>query len=123
MVGGAVQTQVDAKGDGRPRRILLAAVETDLQRSQRQHIYRDSICICDVSLTLFAGFDLSLSKILIDCCFDARAAILVESAEGAGQGNGLLFHAGRYTKAASVRAGASQSMQRRESRVDTQETA
>jgi len=79
VVGGAIEAQIDAQGDGRPGRVLLAAVEADLgavsmcRQSRRADTGR---------LALFAGFDLSFSKILSDCCLDARPLILTAFSAG-----------------------------------------
>ena len=79
VVGGAVETQVDAKGDRGPGRVLLAAVEADLGGSvstcdaSRRECGRDD---CGRLLALFAGFVFSFSKSLSDCCLDARPLML-----------------------------------------------
>lgn len=89
MVRGAVETEVDAEGDGRPCRILLAAVEADLA-VQAQSVYHECRYrdrnpsrrvksaiehVCRL-LALLAGLDFSFSKIFSDCCLVARALIL-----------------------------------------------
>lgn len=41
VVGGAVEAQVDAKGNGRPGRVLLSAVEADLESQWARVSFRD----------------------------------------------------------------------------------
>jgi hypothetical protein len=79
VVRGAVKTQVDAKGDRGPRWVVLATIEANLHTTKivsgerRPGEGRPK----DRALrTLFAGFDFNFSNILIDSCFDARAAIV-----------------------------------------------
>jgi hypothetical protein len=64
---GAVEAQVDTKGHRRPCRVLGAAVEADLVASVEG---QDA-----AKRTLFAGLDLSFSKILSDSAFVANAMV------------------------------------------------
>lgn len=61
VVGRAVKTKIDTKRDGRPGGILGTAVKTDLFRSQVSEGPVDRRT--RVVFTLFAGFNLSFSKI------------------------------------------------------------
>lgn len=94
VVRGAVETEVDAERNGGPGGILLAAVEADLLAqvavSTINALGGVSMSLA-ASLALLAGFDLSFSKILSDCCFEARPLILANSRRllaGGGRGRG-----------------------------------
>jgi hypothetical protein len=85
MVGGAVEAQVDAQGNRGPGRVLLAAVEANLASVCQYLFYCRARSqpheACGKkggggSLTLFADLDFNFSKILSDCCLDARPLIL-----------------------------------------------
>lgn len=77
MVGRAVEAQVDAERDRCPCRVLLAAVEANLRgasgvSSRLGGSSRRAVEGGREALTLLAGFVLSFSKILSDCCLVAR---------------------------------------------------
>lgn len=76
VIGGAVQTQVDAERHRRPCGILLSAVKAYLGRQWHALVLVSQVPSRPCSRTLLAGFVFSFSKILSDCCFDARALIL-----------------------------------------------
>lgn len=78
MVGRAVEAQVDAKGDRRPRRVLLATVKADLRNLPlaSREAWHGMISAAPPLPTLFAGFDLSLSKIFCDCSLLASGALI-----------------------------------------------
>ena len=82
VVGGAVEAEVDTKGNRRPRRVLLSAVKADLSPKTWSefpcpHVRRATL----VMRTLFACLVFSFSKIFSDCCFVARALILARGSD------------------------------------------
>lgn len=76
VVGGAVEAEVDAKGDRSPCWVLLAAVEADLLQGRAVSFLDLWEPLIAWAYTLLAGFALSFSKSLSDCCFVARPLIL-----------------------------------------------
>lgn len=102
VVRGAIEAEVDAEGDRRPCRVLLATVEADLPSQTNTKVspgpgrlpglqLQATIKAAEwrgasrrrVLLALLAGFDFNFSKIFSDCCLLARTLILaVYLAEG-----------------------------------------
>lgn len=72
VVRGAVKTEVDAEGNGRPGRIFATAVKAYLANFISVNIH---LPLSEALPTLFAGFVFNFSKIFSDWDLDARAMV------------------------------------------------
>jgi hypothetical protein len=79
MIRGAIEAQIDAKGNGRPCRVLCAAIETYLFRAVRMGDCRLSVWRARAPRTLFADFAFSLAKMFWDSVFVASAMVATDS--------------------------------------------
>lgn len=73
VVGGTIETEVDAKGNRRPGGVFGAAVEADLY--SHQHCGTRGGSLDGTRPTLLACFCFNFSKIFCDCVFVASAIL------------------------------------------------